>query len=147
MQGGVYMGVGPEQNFTYIAAIRPAMAFIVDIRRQAVMQHLMFKAMFELAKDRADFISLLFAQAAAGRPRERRAHSEDLGRVLDGPDRSGARGEELRAHRRAADEDARLHVHGGRAAQLDAVFEAFYVLRARRSRRAAADGAAAAAAG
>src|SRR5581483_7130435 len=41
---GVYMGVGPEQNFTYIAAIRPRMAFVVDIRRQAVMQHLMFKA-------------------------------------------------------------------------------------------------------
>ena len=36
VQGGVYMGVGPEQNLTYIAAIRPAMAFIVDIRRQAV---------------------------------------------------------------------------------------------------------------
>ena len=32
--GGVYIGVGPEQNFTYIAALRPAMAFIVDIRRE-----------------------------------------------------------------------------------------------------------------
>ena len=39
VQGGVYLGVGPEQNLTYIAAIHPAMAFIVDIRRQAVMQH------------------------------------------------------------------------------------------------------------
>jgi hypothetical protein len=62
VSGDVYMGVGPEQNFTYIAAIRPRMAFVVDIRRQAVMQHLMFKAMFEMAKDRADFISLLFAK-------------------------------------------------------------------------------------
>ena len=62
VQGGVYLGVGPEQNFTYIAAIRPEMAFIVDIRRQAVMQHLMFKAMFELSPDRADFISLLFSK-------------------------------------------------------------------------------------
>lgn len=62
VQGGVYMGVGPEQNLTYIAAVRPEMAFIVDIRRQAVMQHLMFKAMFELAKDRADFISILFSK-------------------------------------------------------------------------------------
>jgi hypothetical protein len=58
----VYLGVGPEQYLTYIAAIHPEMAFIVDIRRQAVMQHLMFKAMFELAKDRADFISLLFSK-------------------------------------------------------------------------------------
>ena len=62
IKGGVYIGVGPEQNFSYIASIRPAMAFIVDIRRQAVMQHLMFKAMFEMAKDRAEFISMLFAK-------------------------------------------------------------------------------------
>jgi len=62
IQGGVYMGVGPEQNLSYIAAIRPVMAFVVDIRRQAVMQHLMFKAVFELARDRADFISLLFSK-------------------------------------------------------------------------------------
>ena len=61
-RGGVYVGVGPEQNFSYIARIQPAMAFIVDIRRQAIMQHLMFKAVFELAKDRAEFISLLFAK-------------------------------------------------------------------------------------
>jgi len=62
VKGGVYLGVGPEQNFTYIAAIRPSMAFILDIRRQAAMQHLMFKAIFEFAGDRADFISLLFSK-------------------------------------------------------------------------------------
>lgn len=62
LTGGVYLGVGPEQNFSYITAIKPAMAFIVDIRRQAVIQHLMFKAMFELSKDRGDFLSLLFAR-------------------------------------------------------------------------------------
>src|SRR5579864_6389444 len=31
-QGRVYIGVGPEQNFTYIAALKPAMAVIIDIR-------------------------------------------------------------------------------------------------------------------
>jgi len=62
LSGGVYIGVGPEQNFSYIAAIKPAMAFVIDIRRQAVMQHLMFKAMMEMSKDRADFLSLLFAK-------------------------------------------------------------------------------------
>src|ERR1043166_5857954 len=60
--GGVYLGVGPEQNFTYIAASRPQLAFLLDIRRQAVVQHLMYKALFELAPDRADFVSLLFAK-------------------------------------------------------------------------------------
>src|SRR6186713_2079940 len=32
--GGVYVGVGPDQNFTYVAALKPRIAFIVDIRRQ-----------------------------------------------------------------------------------------------------------------
>lgn len=62
IDGDVYLGVGPEQNFSYIASIRPKMAFIVDIRRQAAVQHLLFKAVFEMAQDRADFISLLFAK-------------------------------------------------------------------------------------
>src|SRR5437867_9568884 len=30
--GRVYMGVGPEQNFTYIAALKPKIVFIVYIR-------------------------------------------------------------------------------------------------------------------
>src|SRR5215208_5258087 len=32
VRGGVYVGVGPDQNFSYIAFIRPAIAFMVDIR-------------------------------------------------------------------------------------------------------------------
>jgi hypothetical protein len=61
--GGVYLGVGPDQNFTYIAALRPAMVFIVDIRRQNMLQHLMYKALFELSPTRADFLSRLFGRA------------------------------------------------------------------------------------
>jgi hypothetical protein len=60
--GGVYIGVGPEQNFTYIAAIQPTLAFIVDIRRDNMLQHLMYKALFELSTDRADFLSRLFSR-------------------------------------------------------------------------------------
>ena len=59
--GGAYLGVGPEQNFSYIVALRPQIAFIVDIRRQAVIQHLLFKALFELSADRVDFLSRLFS--------------------------------------------------------------------------------------
>lgn len=61
-RGGVYVGVGSEQNFTYIAAIQPRLAFIVDIRRENVFEHLMYKALFELADNRADFVSRLFAR-------------------------------------------------------------------------------------
>ena len=60
-QGRVYMGVGPEQNFTYIAALKPAMAVIVDIRHGNFDVHLMYKALFELSKDRAEFVSRLFS--------------------------------------------------------------------------------------
>ena len=61
-KGGVYVGVGPEQNFSYIARLRPAMAFIVDIRRENLDLHLLYKALFELSSDRTDFVSLLFSR-------------------------------------------------------------------------------------
>ena len=61
-KGGVYLGVGPEQNFTYIAALEPKIAFIIDIRRQNMIEHLMYKALFEMASDRAEFLSRLFAR-------------------------------------------------------------------------------------
>lgn len=60
--GGVYMGVGPEQNFTYIAFLKPQMAFITDIRRGNTHTHLMYKALFELSTDRADFVARLFSR-------------------------------------------------------------------------------------
>ena len=52
----------PEQNFTYIAALKPKMAFIIDIRRGNLQLHLMYKALFELSSDRADFIFRLFSR-------------------------------------------------------------------------------------
>src|SRR5687767_4296167 len=60
--GAVYLGVAPDQNFTYMAATRPRMAFIVDIRRGNLLQHLMYKAIFELSADRAEFVSRLFSK-------------------------------------------------------------------------------------
>ena len=60
--GGVYMGVGPEQNFTYIVALQPKIAFITDIRRQNMLELMMYKAIFELSPDRADFLSVLFSR-------------------------------------------------------------------------------------
>jgi len=60
--GGVYLGVAPEQNFTYIAALQPKIAFIFDIRRDMMVEHLMYKAVFEMSADRADFVSNLFSR-------------------------------------------------------------------------------------
>jgi hypothetical protein len=60
--GGAYVGVGPEQNFTYIAALEPKIAFIVDIRGRNTLELLMYKALFEISPDRADFVSQLFSR-------------------------------------------------------------------------------------
>ena len=60
--GGVYMGVGPEQNFTYIVALQPKMAFIVDVRCGNMREHMMYKALFELSDNRVDFLSRLFSR-------------------------------------------------------------------------------------
>jgi hypothetical protein len=60
--GGVYLGVGPDQNFTYIVNLRPTQAFIVDIRRQNLAQLLYYKALIEVSPTRADFLSRLFAR-------------------------------------------------------------------------------------
>jgi hypothetical protein len=59
---GVYLGVGPEQNFTYIAAMRPRIAFITDIRRGNMLLHLMYKALFETSANRAEFVGRLFSR-------------------------------------------------------------------------------------
>lgn len=74
--GGAYMGVGPEQNFTYIAAFRPSVAFIIDIRRQNLVEHLLYKALFEMSPNRAEFLSRLFARKPQGLPQN--ATAEEL---------------------------------------------------------------------
>ena len=50
---------------------RPAMAFVIDIRRGNLALHLMYKALFEVSADRAEFVSRLFSRKPV-----RRAHRE-----------------------------------------------------------------------
>ena len=59
-----YLGVGPDQNFTYIASLKPRISFIVDIRRQNMLLHLMYKAIIELSPTREEFLSRLFSRPA-----------------------------------------------------------------------------------
>jgi hypothetical protein len=61
-QGGVYLGVGPDQNFNYISRLRPHWAFILDIRRQNMLQHLMFSALFAESPDPYQFLCRLFSR-------------------------------------------------------------------------------------
>jgi len=60
--GSVYLGVGPDQNFSYIARTKPALAIIVDIRRQNMLQHLFMKALFDLSASRAEYLARFFAR-------------------------------------------------------------------------------------
>jgi len=60
--GGVYLGVGPDQSFTYIAKVRPRMAIMIDIRRDNLLQHLMYKALFARARNRMEYLCLFFGK-------------------------------------------------------------------------------------
>lgn len=68
---GAYLGVGPDQNFTYIGAYRPRLAIVVDARMDNLIEHLMFKVIFERAEDPLQYLALLFGRSgsrSAGRP-------------------------------------------------------------------------------
>lgn len=62
VHGGMYLGVGPDQNFSYIALIKPQIAFIVDIRRDNLLEHLLFKSYFMMARNRLEYICLLLGK-------------------------------------------------------------------------------------
>jgi hypothetical protein len=65
--GGAYVGVGPDQNFSYIARIRPQSAFIIDIRRDNLLLHLLFKAIFASSRNRVEYLSVLTGRPAPDR--------------------------------------------------------------------------------
>jgi hypothetical protein len=60
--GRVYLGVGPEQNFPYIIALKPQLAIIFDVRRGNLHEQLLYKALFEMTNDRAEFLGRLFSR-------------------------------------------------------------------------------------
>jgi hypothetical protein len=78
---GVYIGVGPDQNFSYIAHLRPSLAILIDIRRDNLLLHLLFKAMFAEAATRADYLALLTGRSQSAAPRD--ASIENLVRLID----------------------------------------------------------------
>ncbi len=83
--GGAYLGVGPDQNFSYIARIRPEVAFIIDIRRDNLLLHLLFKALFARAHSRVEYVALLTGRAP---PRDverwKAADLKDIVAYIDG---------------------------------------------------------------
>lgn len=68
VHGGAYVGVGPDQSFSYIAHIRPEIAFIVDVRRDNLLQHLLLRALVTRAPTRVEFLAGLFGKAPPSEP-------------------------------------------------------------------------------
>jgi hypothetical protein len=76
VRGGAYIGVGPEQNYTYIALSRPEFAIILDLRRDNALLHLLYKTLFEVATSRLQFLCLLL-----GRPYDSKLEPEPNARA------------------------------------------------------------------
>jgi hypothetical protein len=94
---GVYLGVGPDQNFSYIAHVRPSLAVLIDIRRDNLLLHLLFKALFAEARTRAAYLAMLTGRAP---PPEAVVRSGSLDAVVNYIDRAPALSQvELRALR------------------------------------------------
>lgn len=125
--GGAYVGVGPEQNFTYIAKVRPRIAFIIDIRRQAIIQHLMFKAIFHLASNRTQYLSLLLSRPL---PKDKvltadASVNDMLSLINQAPPDDRAYALNLAAIRKAIKEDFQVRLTDADQTSLDYVYKNF----------------------
>lgn len=97
VRGGGYIGVGPDQNFSYIAAIRPEIAYLIDVRRDNLLLHLLFRALFLEAPTRIEYLALLYGRPApqdAGRWWDRSV--DELVRWIDGQQAGPGQGEAIR---------------------------------------------------
>lgn len=125
--GGAYIGVGPEQNFTYIAKVRPRIAFIIDIRRQAVIQHLMQKAIFQLAPTRMQYLSLLLSKPLPKDkvPSPTTAVNEMLSYFAQTAVDDRAYASNLAAIRKAIKDDFQVQLSDADQASLEYVYKSF----------------------
>jgi len=101
VSGGTYVGVGPDQNFSYISAIRPSMAFLIDVRRDNLLLHLLFKALFQASHTRAEYLSRLFGRRLATPPDQWRAATLD--KIASQLDTAVPREDDVRTLRKQTD--------------------------------------------
>ncbi|MEP7271640.1 MAG: hypothetical protein ABI882_09040 [Acidobacteriota bacterium] len=106
VQQGAYLGVGPDQNFSYISQIRPQIAYIIDIRRDNLLQHLLFKGLFAQARNRVEYLALLFGKPV---PSDAKAWStRSLQQVVDYIEKTPSQRERFEAAKSAV----AIHVRG-----------------------------------
>lgn len=58
----IYVGVGGEENLTYIAVLQPRFAFILTGDRKALLRQLLHKALIEQAATPHEYLRLLFCR-------------------------------------------------------------------------------------
>lgn len=56
-KGGGYVGVGPDQAYLFIGWQRPEFAWLIDYDPKVMRVHAMYRAMFELAETRKEFLA------------------------------------------------------------------------------------------
>ena len=126
MPGGVYLGVAPDQNFTYIVALKPAIAFIVDIRHQNAVQHLMYKALIETSNNRAEFLSKLFAKAPLKGVSDRSSTQELFDALANTPADSARYRENLQAIKDRLMKVHRFALSDSELVSMNCVYGAFF---------------------
>ena len=100
VHGGVYVGVGPDQNFSYVALIRPSIAFLIDVRRDNMLEHLLFKSLFALSRNRLEYLCLLLGKPFP--PDADRWSGRSIGSILDYLERTPTESTTVAAAREAS---------------------------------------------
>jgi len=126
--GGVYVGVGPEQNFSFIARVKPRYAFIVDIRRQNVLQHLLFASFLAAADDPYQYLCRLFSRPCpAATPKEATGGIERTLAALDlTPRTEAAFAANLEAAYRHIADDLQFPLRGDDRDDIRRILRAFF---------------------
>ena len=123
--GGVYLGVGPDQNFSYIVHTRPMLAIVTDIRRQNMLEHLWYKALISLAANRVEYLALLVSREA---PRVKpNARLEDiLAAVRASPTNQQLFTRNLAAVKRVLTDTDKLRLSADDLAKIEYVYRTFW---------------------
>lgn len=75
-----YVGVGPEQNFSYMALMQPQVAYIIDIRRGNLLELLLLRTCIEQSPTRQDFLSNLLSRKL---PPNQATGPQEISTILD----------------------------------------------------------------
>lgn len=123
--GGIYLGVGPDQNFSYIVHTRPMLAIITDIRRQNMLEHLWYKALFSLASNRVEFVALLVSRETP-RLKAGAGLEEILNAVQVAPTSNALFSKNLTAVKKALTGTDKLQLSADDLAKIEYVYRTFW---------------------